>query len=511
MFLCLIGGSLMAQTADLKWGLPFKKTLIRKGFTLVSLNDGGMVLLTPVYNPLMQATSVSFMKFNSQLGYVSSTTFPLKDGSNTLTYSFTVRIKGKTLIFSTLTEKGTAQLTYYYHDFNTEDGTLSSKATKVMSVSVDKGPFPTFGNLYWVRSADSTKLALIHQPSEKRSSLEKFRCMVIDNNLNVVSDVTQTSALRDKDFRLEQVAVSNDGVVYLSGIVVIGPPKPFIKESNYNYSILRIDPQDNEPREAKVDLGKLYITDMQIGCDEDNRLVAAGFYSEKGKGIKGAFCYVLDARDGSEVNFNHMDFPISLITEGMTDKQAEKTENKAAKGGNTEMLNYVLDELIFREDGGVYLVAEYFDIVTTTTTNSNGTTSTRTTYYYKNIIVVGIDQDGKIDVARKILKAQKGSSTTFLGYVMSERNGQLYFVFADNALNNAPNPQKTHYCYFGKSGVVTMVELNAAGEINRRNLYSYEKNKAWIVPYASQDLPDGRMLVMTMAGSKMKALIINPQ
>ena len=501
-----------AQTATLKWGKPFSRNLLKGSFRLLSLDENGMAVLSMAPSMTPFVTDLAVVKFDANLNYTTTTKIPLKDGDKALQYEFIVRMKEQVLVFSSYQDRKAGKTTLYYQPFDMDSKTLSGKAVSLLEMPIDKKPIPAVGSFDYVLSRDSSKLALIYNPPSVGSDMEKFGCAVMDKDLKVLYSRVQQFPFTDRNFTYSAAAVSGSGVLYMCGPVTTGHKKPFSRESNYVYTIFRIDPGSETASEVKADYKGVFVTDMQLACDASDNLVAGGFYSEKGTySIKGCYFIALDGNDGTELRSSIKEFPISLITAGMTDKQAERTQDKAAKGKNIEMEKYYLDDLVLRTDGGFYLVAEQNYSVTTYTTNSNGSTSEHTTYYGKSIIVVGVNGEGTIDVTQKILKAQKSSDPAPIGYVMSRRGDHLFFVFTDNALNNAPNPPKTNWASYGKSGVVTIVDMDPQGNIKRKNMYTMEKNNFYPIPYMSRELPDGRMIMVTLGGMKFKMLLADPE
>lgn len=509
MIALFIPGVLNAQTVSIKWGKPFNGKVFKGSFRLLSLNEQGLAVLSPVPAFMGIINSVSVVKFDGALNYLSVTKFPLKYNDQTLEYEFIVRMKGHILVFSSYNDNKAEKKFLYYNEFDQDSQTMASQTVQVLEMPLIKKPFPVSGSFSYVLSADSANIAVIYNPPSTVSGQEKFGCAVIDKDLNVIYTRMQEFPFKDRNFNFENAAVSKKGILYLSGQLTTGLKNPMKKEPNYKYAILRIDPAEEIPREIYTDLDKLFITDMQIGCNYSDDLIAAGFYSEEGKfSIKGCFSIKLDGGSGDVFYSSTKEFPLELITAGMTEKQVDKTEEKADKGKNVEMENYSLDDLVIRPDEGVYLVAEQNYSITRTYTNSNGSTSTTTTYYANSIIVVGINSNGEIDATQKILKAQKASSPSIIGYILAASGQELVFIFTDNALNNAPHPQKTQWANFGKSGITTIAILNAQGEVARTNLYSFDKNPFFIYPYMSYPLNDGRIILVGRGGMKAKLALV---
>ena len=167
--------------------------------------------------------------------------------------------------------------------------------------------------------------------------------------------------------------------------------------------------------------------------------------------------------------------------------------------------------MLTRPGEGVYLVAERYWVEEHTTTNSSGQTSTSYTYHANNILIVGVNDQGEIDLMRMVPKKQKSSNSAYVGYICNIFGDDLYFYFTDNAINNAPNPpEAVQYAYYkGPKGVTTEVKLSSAGEITRKTFYTIDKNNFMILPAQAQRMGKGDILLVSGGLAKIKIGIIH--
>jgi hypothetical protein len=494
---------LFGQVTDVKWGKPFPKGPIVSNFRILGMDDGGMSLVTPTPAFMKASTSISVLRFDGNMNYLSLTKFALKYQDLALSYEFTVPMKGRTLIFSSYVDGKAQTMSLFYNEFDDASFSLSSKTVKVTEMPIIKAPMPIPGSFDFTVSPDSNLLALVYTPPNAPDGLEKFGFVVLDKDLNTMYQRNETFPFKDRKFHLGSIAVNQTGKVFLCGYLTTGAKNPFRKEPNYKYVVSMVDKEMATPLSVDISLDKRFIPDLNITCDLDGDLVASGFYSNDGEfSIKGAVSVIINGETGVIEKQSTKDFTIEFITAGMKEKQADRVEAKAQKGKNVELENYYLDCLLLRPDNGVYLVAERRYTVTTTTTNSNGSTSTRTTYYAEDIIVIGMDETGEIDLVQKVLKKQKSSTPANISYTMGIKGSSLYFVFIDNALNNAPNPPYTSWATLGKNGVTTVARIDANGELVRKKLYSFDQIKFVLWPAGGEIYKNGELLLVTIKGSK---------
>jgi hypothetical protein len=271
-----------------------------------------------------------------------------------------------------------------------------------------------------------------------------------------------------------------------------------------------------EEKVKEIDIARngVFINDLRLGTNNRGDIYAIGFFSDNMRyTMKGAMSILINPESGEIIKRDQKDFPLDLITEGLSEKQAEKTQERAEKGKSIEIANYDLDYMLPRPGEGVYLVAERYWVEEHTTTNSNGSTSTTYTYHANNILIVGVNDQGEIDLMRMIPKRQKASNSNYVGYICNIFGDDLYFYFTDNAINNAPNPpQATQYAYYkGPKGVTTEVRLSSAGEIVRKTFYTIDKNNFMILPSQAQRMGKGDLLLVSGGMAKIKFGIIHHQ
>lgn len=498
----LVLGCTYGQNVQAKWGAPFKAGILRYNFRVLSSNSEGVSIIAPTPG-LPGERSMSVYSFDAGLNYRSVKTYKLVDGERVLNYEFTVKLKGQTLVFSSFTDLKGATKSLYYNVFDRVTRELTAKSVKVIDMPIVTKPFPSVGEFNFTISPDSTTLALIYNPPSGKEDQQRFACVVLDESLNIVANRTDAFPFKDRNYNLESIAVSDDGVVFLNGTLKIGSNDPFSKAPNYQYAVLMMKPDGDTPKEINISLEKMFITDLRIGCDRDGDLFAAGFYSETGTySLKGTLSVKIDGETGDIIHAYYKEFPLELLTAGLNDKQAERVESKVAKGKNIELRRFVMKDLVLRPDGGAYLLAEKNYSVTTTTTNANGQTSSHTTYYAENIIVVGLNTDGEIDLTQTILKKQKSASPDIISYVPMVKGSTLYFMFTDNALNNAPHPPEVQYASYRKGGITTVAEVNSQGVVTRKPLYKFENFYYYLFPYLAETLPGGDVILIGRRGSK---------
>ncbi len=202
--------------------------------------------------------------------------------------------------------------------------------------------------------------------------------------------------------------------------------------SGYEYNLYIFSNNGSDYKKVNVDLGSRQIRSVNTEVNPDNdNFQFAGMYSNGRRGvIQGVFFGEIDSK-GQVVKNSQKDFSTEFLDgfkKGATAKE---------KGDDDEGLSnsFKLRRFLSREDGGAYIVFEYYKLVITTTTDASGRTSTRYTYYYNDIIATSIDKTGKIDWNYRIPKYQVSGSYIFSSIVPFVSGNTLGIIYNDNPKN----------------------------------------------------------------------------
>lgn len=413
------------------------------------------------------------------------------------------------VFFTSVYDKGKATNTLFARIYGIEDLAPQGALKKVHSIPAeskkDQGWFavdeqPT-GNGFQVR----VKSSGLEKGDTKR------KVMLFNADLTLEDEVEEDYQMpfeRD-EFDTESVVYAEDG-----SKVVVGRKYPEKQEKRerkregkptYDMVLLAYGPQGGKPQVTTLQVGDRFLQDMTLSLPETGDILCAGFWGNKGTwSVRGAYFMRLD-RDSKEiVHQSFKEFDDDFITQHMTEKEAEKATKKAEKkGGELEMMEFDLDEIILREDGGAILVGEQyrFYVTTTTTSTPNGGTTTTTTYHYvyNDIIAINISPEGDIEWAAKIPKRQhtRNDGGRYSSYALAIKDDKMYFVFNDSGKNLMLLPgDKIHQFELkGKEALITLATVDGDGRVHREALLSPEKRDAILAPKECFQMEDDRMFI----------------
>ena len=335
-----------------------------------------------------------------------------------------------------------------------------------MQIAGLKTVFSDLGG-YVVRiSRDSSKIFVYYDEVQKNKEKKEYVFIVMDRDLNILWEKRIIEPYVEKKFIVYDLDVDNDGNVHaLIKLYKEGTKQIKDGEINYSFRIFSYLKKGKEVKEYSIGMKEKFLVDMKIAINDDQDVICVGFYADISNyytNYDGSFFMAID-RDTREIKAkNFKEFDLDFFKSNLSAKGKQKANKKADKGENLAFSNYDLKNIVFRDDGGVVLIAELSFV--TYLTYKDGTT---TTIYHKgSIIVVNINSKGNIEWNKSINKMQKSYNMDwYTSYALAVVNDKLYFVFYDNIKNKHANPNQKVYDInnVSKEGTIAVVSFDAEG------------------------------------------------
>ncbi len=414
----------------------------------------------------------------SGLNLLNEIKLDLKYKSKKMKYETAFITSGKIVILSSF-YNGKDHKEYFFYRFFDGDKMEYSSDLKIMG-KVSAKNRRNLGDAFVTFSNDSSKIAvsLYNSGRKKNKERQKVIFSVFNKDLSLLWTGDKALKYRDKMFIINGSAVDNKGNFYIRGQLWIG--KGNRRLSSYERHVLIFNKDDDEPEDISVKLNKFTIKYMTLNIAANGDIVIAGFYTpDLTKGIDGSFYLRLDRKTHEVVSSNYKAFPLNFITQGLEQRTKEKMKKKEEKGKNQMLYNYILKDIIMRDDGGIILVAEQFYIEERTVYTANGGYSTYYTYYYGDIIVVNINNNGIIQWNKKIHKYQYTSgSTSRLSYDLGVYDNVIYIIYNDNPANrNLGTLSKLKAYGARKNSDLILCSIDKEGNIKKHFIFnSKEEN-----------------------------------
>jgi len=213
-------------------------------------------------------------------------------------------------------------------------------------------------------SKDSTKLMLLYNLPNKRNSEEKVGYTILNKNLKKINERILTIPIKDRFFEIEGYEVANSGEMVIWGNEFFNSNKmlTITGKPNYQMCIFYTHPKKPEAlSRVNVKDETLFISQIRMAFTNSNQLIGVGYYSaEDTESLKGTIYVKIDKRVASLAIEQKSELSIEAIIEGLSETESKKLSKRKASGRIAELRNFMIDQLLLREDGGAILIAEEY-------------------------------------------------------------------------------------------------------------------------------------------------------
>ena len=317
-------------------------------------------------------------------------------------------LNNKILVISSLADKH-AKLYRLFAQFLDNKGIFKGEPLLLDEFSYDKINDESKPGV--VISHDRLKAVCAFRKIPVNSKEEQhYETIVIDTNLKIVYKKEIVIPLNTKHFTPLDFVLTNQGNFFLLGMKYQTDKKVKVPNESfyqlYSYNFLHDEISSNE---IKID--DRFLTDAGLSADNLNKkVVVAGFYSDVTTySTAGVFYFSVHEDSAAQVTVNNSAFSSAFLSKFL----GERKENN-----NRELVNYSIDRLILRKDGGAAILAEsysqslssYWDYYTQTYISHRY-------YHFGNVLALSVNPDGSLLWGNSISKDQ--NSTDDAGYLSS--------------------------------------------------------------------------------------------
>ncbi len=275
--------------------------------------------------------------------------------------------------------------------------------------------------LFFIRkSKDSKTLCTMYKYSNADDEKLDIHIGIHDSTLNTKWEKLYKTGQYDGVLFLNDFVVSNEGNVYLLSSLDLD--KKALRDKKYTINLAT--EENNKLKSIPLLLEKNFISDIRMELDIiNNQLIIAGFYSEMNSNSSAGIFYASMKFNTEEVLVKTESFKAKFLNSFNT----ERTVNRG-----TELINYYIDKIILRTDGGVIIIAESNYVTESTNYNSYYQLYTTSyTYHYDNILIFSINPNGKIHWESIIQKNQvsEDDAAFYSSYILLLDADRLHLIF----------------------------------------------------------------------------------
>jgi hypothetical protein len=337
-----------------------------------------------------------------------------------------------------------------------------------------------------IHSHDQSMIAFSYRKIYKEDKFQVCRVIVMDTNLVSIYKKDIEIPVAASLFVPLDFLLTNNGSFFTLGIHYTTEKKVREPDQSY-YELYGYNRLLDRPVNAAIRSDSRFLTDVGMTSDNINTsIVVAGFYSDKTTySTAGVFYYALTEDSLRETKTIHTPFSGTYLQKFL----GEPKENR-------ELVNYSIDRLIVRKDGGVAIVAEsvyktsrsYFDYYMQAFIS-------HIYYHYGNVMVLSINPDGNILWNNVITKDQNSvdDEGLFSSYFCAVTGGRLALVYNK---------------YVEENSSVLLTSISATGA-QRTDVLFNEVEKISLVVQTAKQVSDDRVIVPAFRQDKFYIISID--
>lgn len=497
-----------SKTATIKWGPELKGSKRGTLTETIGYDESGY------YVRGVEKSDIYLEKLDKNLNRVATWEFEEKDPDTKMKYGLegVSYFNNHILLFESNVDKDAKKNVLYMRTVNKKTMAAEGKRKKVSELDYESKR--KVGGFDYRISREEEKLMIINfpPPADKEAN-DRYELTICDSTLNIVWSKKIELPYQNTLFYPSKWIVDDEGNAYVLGKLY----KDKVRETrkgiqNFAYHIIAFTNKGQDKVDYEIKIAEKFVTDITFNVNDKGDIVCSGFYSKIGRAsIDGCFYMTLDPLTKNVKVSNLKEFGLDFLTSGMTEKQEKKAKKREEKGKDIELLEYDLDKLVLKDDGGCVLIGEQFYIYTTTV--SNGKSSYTVYHYvYNDIIVININPEGKIEWAQKIPKRQNTANDGgfYSSYAVAINKEKIRIIFNDHKDNLAPKKQGDweNFSLKDKNGIVTLATIDKDGTVTRESLFSLAETEVAVRPKVCDQINDDQILLFGEKGKLEQFAIV---
>ncbi len=375
-------------------------------------------------NPIMtKGGQLRFRDNSIELSYVQNSldtkwSFPVQLPDPNGEIQDLIFIGDSLYVFYTSVNKVNYSNDLYAVRVNTSERKLEADPVKIDEIAFDRKR--NKGVFYIRKSKDGNLfLSMYKQPSPENDKLV-LNVKVFTKKFDKQWEQRYATDFNDVNLLLNGYEMGNDSSVYLLTSFEVDRRTSRDKK----FTFLKASPASIELSITPIALEKHYVNDLKFEIDYLNRkIVFAGFYSELNSFSSAGIVYAKINMQTGKMNKYTESFKAKFLNEFYD----ERTVNRG-----TELINYFVEDIILRSDGGVILIAESNYITESTSYNSYYQLYTTSyTYHYDNVLIFSVGPQGKMHWESIIRKNQisEDDGAFYSSYTLLVDADRMHFIY----------------------------------------------------------------------------------
>jgi hypothetical protein len=473
LFLSAISFHLVAQRVT--WSQPFVEDKKMQYFKITGTDEEGFYLLRSNYSldngDHSGSKNKKYVLEYFDLGMRLKWSHPLASSVPEARIIAVQSVNTKILVLSAVTEKPTKRYRIFAQYINSM-GSYESQPLLLDEFGYEKINDDNRPDIL-VSHDQSKAVCAFRKISDDKKEDQVYEAIVVDTNLQVLYKKEMAIPLNEKHFATMDFVLTDAGdffllgIKFLTGKKVKAPNESFYQLYSYNY-------RQDLVSSNEIKIEDKFLTDVGVAADNLNKkVVVAGFYSDQTTySTAGVFYYSVNEDTTSQTVIKSTPFNSAFLSKFLGER----------KINNRELVDYSIDRLILRKDGGAAILAEsfyqttssYFDYFTQSYVSHRY-------YHFGNIIALSVNPDGNILWGNSVSKDQ--NSTDDGGYLSSYcsviTQGKIYAIYNK---------------YIEQESSVLISYIDSNGKQNTDVLFNELKNIS-IVPRSAKQIDAETLLL----------------
>ncbi len=380
-------------------------------------------------------------------------------------------MSNKILVLSAVTDKQTKHYRLYAQYIN-NNGVYEAQPLLLDELEYEKINDDSKPDL--IVSHDQSKAACTFRKiaSDKKDE-QLYEVVVVDANLHLVCKKEITVPLNEKHFTSLDFVLTDEGNFFLLGIKFLTDKKVRAPNESF-YQLFSYNISHDLVSSNEIKIEDKFLTDVGMAADNLNKkVVVAGFYSDQTTySTAGIFYFSVNEDSTTQAVIKSSSFSSAFLSKFLGER----------KLNSKELINYSIDRLILRKDGGAAILAESFYQSTSSYYDYFSQMYVSHRYYhFGNIIALSVNPDGHILWGNSISKDQ--NSTDDAGYLSSYCSaitpGKIYAIFNK---------------YIEQESSVLITHIDSNGKQDTDVLFNELKNVS-IVPHSAKQIDAETLLI----------------
>ncbi|UTW62002.1 hypothetical protein KFE98_18630 [bacterium SCSIO 12741] len=374
-------------------------------------------------------------------------------------------------------------------------------------------------------SPDATKMAISYFTSPERG---KFEREDLTHHLKVYNNEMQELYKADlvEDDREEHIEINyytdfswfSDGRILFLKSRWVGTDEDDEVQEDVDedeitprlFTLIEFDDKGSPLDHQYLEVGQVYVNDISVLVDENDKVAIAGVYSKIYSSSMGGVFFAKEGGNGKigEFEFIHLseDQVFELTPTKQADKIRKKAEKKAAKKGRDviyELSNMVWRGFIERGDDYVYILEKY-RYWQTQSTDANGNTTTTNHYKYGEIMTWSFSKNMELNWMSRIPKSQytKNDGGSNSSFVYGYTDDKMYYIYHDLEENLKKPKNETITVNTRKKIPLMLAEVDSEGDFDRQVIGTEKDTKLDIRPRSGMHIEGDRIILI--ARDKLK-------